>query len=141
MKKSFLFIATLFWIGIAAKAQTVLFTDSFELGITNWTTTGTWGLSSNQSHSPIHSLSDSPSGNYTNNLNTFCTMTNGVDLSTYPSASLSFWGTYKIEGGFDYMYVEVSTDTFVTFNPIATYDGNESIPLPPFAQYTLDLGG
>ncbi|PIX32679.1 MAG: hypothetical protein COZ59_12715, partial [Bacteroidetes bacterium CG_4_8_14_3_um_filter_31_14] len=141
MKKLFTFLASVLLFVNLGFSQTVLFTDSFELGITNWTTTGTWGISTTQSHSPTHSLSESPTGNYTNNLSTFCTMTNGVDLSTYPSASLSFWGTYKIESGFDYMYIDVSTDDFVTFTTIATYDGNESIPLPPFAQYDLDLGG
>ncbi len=141
MKKLFTLSAIILLFVSLGFSQTVLFTDSFETGITNWVTTGTWGIASTQSHSPTHSLSESPTGNYTNNLSTFCTMANGVDLSTYPSASLSFWGTYKIEGGFDYMYVDVSTDNFATFTTVATYDGNESLPLPPFAQYNIDLGG
>ncbi|NMD00472.1 MAG: hypothetical protein GYA62_12235, partial [Bacteroidales bacterium] len=128
MKKLYLLLAFAI-LGFYTQAQTVVFTDDFESGITNWTTTGSWGISSSQSNSPTHSLSESPSGNYSNNWNTFCTMTNGVDLSTYPSASLSFWGTYKIEGGFDYMYIEVSTDNFATFTTIATFSGNESVPL------------
>jgi hypothetical protein len=140
MKKLYLLLAFAI-LGFYTQAQTVVFTDDFESGITNWTTTGSWGISSSQSNSPTHSLSESPSGNYSNNWNTFCTMTNGVDLSTYPSASLSFWGTYKIEGGFDYMYIEVSTDNFATFTTIATFSGNESVPLPAFQQYTYDLGG
>ncbi len=140
MKKLLSFIVAIAF-GYCTQAQTVLFTDDFESGTTNWTTTGSWGLNATQSHSPSHSLSESPSGNYSNNWNTYCTMANGVDLSTYPSASLSFWGTYKIESGFDYMYVDVSTDNFTTFTTIATYSGNETVALPAFQQYTYDLGG
>lgn len=140
MKKLFLFLI-LFTYGYFTNAQTVIFTDDFESGIGQWTTTGSWGISSSQSHSPTHSLSESPSGNYGNNWNTYCTMANGVDLSTYPSASLNFWGTYKIESGFDYMYIEVSTDDFATYTTIATFSGNETVPLPAFQEYTYDLGG
>ncbi|MGQ9847154.1 MAG: hypothetical protein ACUVQP_06605, partial [Bacteroidales bacterium] len=140
MKKLSLFLI-LFAVGYLINAQTVLFTDDFESGITQWTKTGSWGISSSQSHSPTHSLSESPSGNYGNNWNTYCTMTNGVDLSNYPSATLSFWGTYKIESGFDYMYVEVSTDNFATYTTIATFSGNQTVPLPAFQQYNFDLGG
>ena len=140
MKKLFLFLI-LFAFGYLVNAQTVVFTDDFESGTSQWTTTGSWGISSSQSYSPTHSLSESPTGNYGNNWNTYCTMANGVDLSTYPSASLSFWGTYKIESGFDYMYIEVSTDNFATYTTIATISGNETVPLPAFQEYTYDLGG
>jgi hypothetical protein len=137
MKKILLLFVTLFWIGIAANAQ-VLFSDDFESGITNWTTTGTWGLSTTQAVSPTHSLSESPTGNYAANLETYCTMNTGVDLSTYPSASLTFQGRYKIEDSFDYMYVEISTDNFVTHIDAATYTGDQSTA---FSLYTIDLGG
>ena len=112
MKKSLLIFVALFWIGMAANAQ--LFFDNFESGTTQWTLTGTWGLNSNNSTSPTHSLTESPTGNYANNLNTYATMNTGVDLSTSPSASLTFQGTYRIEEGFDTMFVEVSTNNFAT---------------------------
>ena len=138
MRKSLLLMAGLFMLGVASYAQTILFTDNFESGITNWTTTGAWGLSTTASVSPTHSLSESPSGNYLASLETYCTMNTGVDLSTYPSATLEFQGKYKIEDSFDYMYVEISTDNFVTHVDAATYTGDFS---SAFALYSIDLGG
>ncbi len=141
MKKLCILALFVFFTQLTFSQTTVLFSDDFENGLGNWVTTGQWNTTTTQSHSPTRSLTESPSGNYGNNWNTFCTMANGVDLSAYPSATLSFWATYKIETGFDYMYVEVSTDDFSTFVRIAEFSGNETSPLPPFQEYTFDLGG
>ncbi|MFH2142739.1 MAG: T9SS type A sorting domain-containing protein, partial [Bacteroidota bacterium] len=128
----------LLFIGYNANAQ-VVFSDDFESGSTNWTLTGAWGLTTAQSYSASNSLTDSPSGNYLNNVNSTATMATGVDLSAVPSASLSFWAIMSIESGFDYMYVDVSTDDFVSFTTIATFDTEAA--LTPWVQYTYDLGG
>ena len=37
-------------------------------------------------------------------------MATGMDLSTYLGAEVSFWAKYDIEQGFDYMYLQVSTN-------------------------------
>ncbi|MBI5220020.1 MAG: T9SS type A sorting domain-containing protein [Bacteroidia bacterium] len=126
MKKILLFTTVLIWLSINANSQTVLFTDSMESGTTNWVFAGTgnaWGLSTARYHSPTHSLTESPTGNYVNNLDISASLATGVDLSTWYSAQLSFWCTYKIESGFDYMYIEVSTDNFATYTKIATFSG------------------
>ncbi len=141
MKKFYLLTTFLLMFLVSFNQTTTLFFDDFESGLNNWVKTGSWGTTTTQSYSPTRSLTESPSGNYGNNWNIYCAMANGVDLSTYPSATLSFWATYKIEGGFDYMYLEVSTDNFATYTKIAEFTGNESSPLPPFQQYTYDLGG
>lgn len=141
MKKLYLLTTFLLLFLVAFNQTTTLFFDNFESGLNNWVKTGSWGTTTTQSYSPTRSLTESPSGNYGNNWNIYCAMANGVDLSSYPSATLSFWATYKIEGGFDYMYLEVSTDNFTTYTKIAEFSGNESSPLPPFQQYTYDLGG
>ena len=65
MKKLLLIFAALF-LFYTGYSQTVLFSDDFENGTTNWVFTGntpTWGLSTLQAHSPTNSLSESPSGN------------------------------------------------------------------------------
>ena len=86
MKKFTLFIlmmASSSWIVLAQKTTVQLFnppklvksiltdytefTDNFESGISNWTPTNSWGLSTTKAYSPTHSLSESPTGNYTNN--------------------------------------------------------------------------
>lgn len=121
------------------KGQDTLFFDNFENGLTNWQTTGTWGLTTSHSYSPTHSLADSPNGNYTNNSTTYCSMAQGVNLIHVPSASLSFYATYQIETGFDYLYVDVSKDNFQTYVTVLTLNGEHS-QLPPFIQYTADIG-
>ena len=72
--------------------------------------TGAWGQTTLESVSPTHSLTESPTGNYPPNLNITATMATGLDLSTYLGAEVSFWAKYNIEQGFDYMYLEVSTN-------------------------------
>ena len=143
MKKLLLVFAALF-LFYTGYSQTVLFSDDFENGTTNWIFSGTgttWGLSTLQAHSPTSSLSESPTGNYAANKLIYATMANGIDLTGYLSADLTFWATYKIEGGFDYMYLEVSDDNFVTYATLDTYDGGELSPLPPFSEYTYSLSG
>lgn len=144
MRNTLLYAAVLLLLTVTGYSQTTVFTDDFESGTTNWVFSGTgstWGLATSQSHSPTHSLSESPAGNYGANKLIYATMANGVDLTSYLSAELTFWGTYKIEGGFDYMYVDVSDDNYATYATIATFDGGESSPLPPFSQYTYSLSG
>ncbi|MCX7954032.1 MAG: T9SS type A sorting domain-containing protein [Bacteroidales bacterium] len=128
-----------FTIALKIYSQDTIFFDDFENGLNNWITTGQWGLTTLQSHSPTHSLTESPNGNYGNNWNTYCVMKNGLNLVHYPNATLSFWATFKIETGFDYMYVEVSKDNFQTYEIIATFNGEQG-SLPPFQQYTFSLG-
>jgi len=113
------------------------FSDNFESGIGNWTVTNNWGLSTTKAYSPTHSLSESPTGNYTNNQTSYCTMATGVDLSNRMSATVSFWAQFKIEAGFDYMYVDVSNDNFTTFTNLAIFDG----VVTTWTQYTYSLGG
>ncbi|MBK7174652.1 MAG: T9SS type A sorting domain-containing protein [Bacteroidales bacterium] len=113
------------------------FSDDFEAGMSKWTVTNNWGLTTSKSHSPSNSLSESPTGNYTNSQTSYCTMTNGVDLSAKMSASVSFWAQYKIEAAFDYMYLDVSTDNFTTFTNLEVFDGE----VTTWTQYTYSLGG
>ncbi len=102
--KSLLFLLVVLLCSSGLFAQTILFSDDFEAGTTNWTLQGSWGLSSTASYSTSHSLTESPVGDYAPSLNYItATMTTGVNLSSSLSADLSFYGKYVIEGGFDYM--------------------------------------
>jgi hypothetical protein len=64
-------------------------------------------------------------------------MVNGVDLSAALDATLSFWARYNIELGFDYMYVEVSTNAGPWIQ-IAVFDGEG---FNTFQEYSYSLGG
>jgi len=117
------------------------FFDDFEDGTGNWNLTGQWGLTEDHSYSPTHSLTDSPGGIYPPDLESYATMSTGVDLSNPDilSADVSFWAIYDIEGGnFDFVYVEASDDDFATFVTIATFLGEGN--LDPWIEYSYPLG-
>jgi len=136
--KRVLLIITMFVYAFLAHAQTVVFSDDFESGTSNWNFTGSWGITAASSHSTSHSISESPAGNYADNLNMItATMSSGIDLSTALSADLSFWAKYNIEAGFDYMYVDVSANGGTSWVNIDVFDG----VLASWTQFTYSLGG
>lgn len=121
-------------------AQIVVFSDDFESNINSpWTKTGTWALTTTQKHGGSRSITDSPSGPYTNNTNTSISLTNGVSLDSCLDAELSFWAIYDIELGFDYCYVDVTDDNWNSYTRIATFNGEQN--LTPWQKYTYSLGG
>ena len=137
MKLRLLLSTLLAFLALGSAAQTVLFSDDFESGLSNWVISGgPWGLTTTQSHSPTHSLTDSPGGLYANNVTSYCTMTSGVNLSNALDADLTFWALYDIESGFDYMYIDVSTNLGSSWTNIVAIDGNA-----PWTQLTYNLGG
>lgn len=85
-----------------------LFID-FENGTPYWNLEPTWGLTASSSYSPFHSLTDSPNGNYANNLDINATL-DPFSLQGFTSATLSFWTKYDLETNWDYIYLEISTN-------------------------------
>jgi len=118
-------------------AQITVFSDNFENGTTNWTLTNSWGLSTAHYHSSSHALSESPVGNYTDNQTSYATMASGVNMATALSATVSFWSIYNIEGGFDYMYLQVSANGGNTWNTIHSFDDTLSV----WTNFSFSLGG
>ena len=89
--------------------MTFPFTDDFEDGAFYWSFDAPWGLSTSQYNSASHSLTESPSGNYGNNLNVSATLYS-FSLENAESASFTFWTKYDLESGYDYTWLEISTD-------------------------------
>jgi carboxypeptidase T len=112
-----------------------VFADDVEAGNVGWTAQSPWAITTEASHSPTHSWTDSPGGNYSNNRNISLTSP-AFDLSDYQGVTLSFWHIYDLEPGWDYGYVEYSTNGS-TWTAAATYSGydhttweQQTIPLP-----------
>lgn len=114
----------------------VVFSDNFDSGLGNWT--GDWGLATNLSNSPPNSFTDSPGGNYPASSTLIGELANGVDLSGYFGAKLEFVTRYEIETGFDYCYLEASTDGGATWLNLKTYNGEGVVTT--FTQETIDIG-
>ena len=85
------------------------FYDDFETGAPYWSMEATWGLQSGTFHSSEYSLTESPSGNYTANMDASTTL-RALNFTGAISAQISFWTRYNTESGYDYMYLEISTD-------------------------------
>jgi hypothetical protein len=116
-------------------AGNIAFADSAENGFSKWTTTNTWAITNAQYHSPSNSFTDSPGGNYVANTNNSMTNATPVNVSAYPAVFLSFWHKYTTEAGYDFCYVEVSSNNGTTWQNVATYNGT----LSTWTQVSLDI--
>jgi len=104
---------------------TTILSDNVENGNIGWTAQSPWAITTESSSSPTHSWTDSPGGNYANNRNISLTSPL-LDLSSYSGVSLEFQHQYVTESGWDYCYVEYSTDNGSTWTTVTSYDGTQS---------------
>ena len=120
--------------------RTAFFSDDMESGVGDWATggTSTWGQTTTRWHSPSHSWTDSPAGQYQDNATTWL-RSPIFDLSDAQGFELSFWHQYSMEEGYDFIYVEYSLDGGVTWEPeLASYTGllstwtQETFAIPSF---------
>ena len=80
-----------------------------------------------QSHSPTHSWADSPAGNYADNVDSWL-QSPVINLGGKTGVGVSGFFKYALEPGFDYAYLEYSTDGGTTYNatPLAAINGVEA---------------
>ncbi|MDD3143498.1 MAG: M14 family zinc carboxypeptidase [Candidatus Cloacimonetes bacterium] len=83
------------------------FSDPCE-SIANWTASGSWAAVTHLGESVI---TDSPSGNYSNNSFRTLTITNPISLQNITEPTLSFKTVYDLESGYDFVLVQASTST------------------------------
>ncbi len=76
---------------------------------TNWTSSK-WNITENTYYSPTGCITDSPTGNYSNNANVPVTTISNTDLKDSPVAVINYWTKFNTENGYDYVEVLVSTD-------------------------------
>lgn len=100
------------------------FYDDFETGGPYWSFEGSWGLQDGIYHSATNSMTESPGGNYLANLDISSTL-RALNLTGATSAQLSFWTRYQLESGYDFTYLEVSTDGS-DWDQLASYTGNQN---------------
>ena len=76
-----------------------------------------WNTTTSSYHSATSSITDSPSGNYSDNQNSTIELSNTIDLTQAITANLSFYAKWNIEAGWDYVQFEISTDNGITWLP------------------------
>lgn len=101
-------------------SESVVFYDPFD-DISNWTPTQPWGIATHQGESV---LADSPTGNYENNINKVCQLTNPVDLQQVINPVLSFRTRHFLENNYDFVHLEASTDQ-VDWQPLMSFTGSQ----------------
>lgn len=79
----------------------------FEDGYSHFQIENGWNVTAEQYFEGSYSFSESPNGQYTNNLNSTATLTY-FNLEGYTSANVSFYNKYEIESNWDYMWFEAS---------------------------------
>lgn len=99
-------------------------TQDFENGAPYWDFEDTWGVSSQASHSPSHSITESPNGEYQNNQEIYAELT-AFSLDGYTDASVSFWTKYNLESNYDYMWFEISTNGS-SWTELEEFNGNQN---------------
>lgn len=109
---------------IPTSPGTIVFSDDMESGVGNWTADSPWTQITTDSHSPTTCWTDSPLGDYSDNADTSLTST-AISIPTDGNAFLSFWHHYRIESGYDYGKVEISTDGGSTWSYLASYSGSQ----------------
>ena len=116
--------------GVTSAAVNVPFIDDVET-LGHWVTDPPWERTTNDSVSPDHSWTDSPSAYYANDLDVSLTLASAsaINLTTTTSPRLKFWHHYDLETGFDFGHVEVATSTNTgPWNRIASYSGTVTSP-------------
>jgi hypothetical protein len=110
--------------------------DDVESGNLGWTAETPWAITDEASYSPSHSWTDSPGGAYGNSRSVSLTSPL-LDLSGYENVTLGFRHIYDLETGYDYGYVEYSTDGGTIWAQAAAFSGygqttwmEETIPIP-----------
>jgi hypothetical protein len=101
-----------------------LFID-FENGAPYWENDQNWGMSTVASHSPTHSLTESPTGDYDDNEASMAVLRPFNLDAGYTSVQLSYWNKFNLESGYDYMYFEITTNGS-NWTVLETFNGNQN---------------
>lgn len=123
MKRIFYFSLFVCVFMFRATAQVVVFSDDFESGLGNWTYTGLWNTTTAEAFSPTHCFTDSPDGNYPDFFSSEAALAVDIDLSSALDADVKIQALVDLETGFDYVYLDASTDGGVEWTNIYVFNG------------------
>ena len=115
------------------------FVDSLDHGMHYWETGGVndfWGLSAKYARSGNLSITESTSGNYRNNANSYLRSRFSINLAGSSTANISFWWRGLMESNRDTLYIEISTDGGTSWNRLPQ---SISASVTVFTQYNASL--
>ncbi len=107
------------------------FFEDFESGFDNWLVgSQDWDTTSVTYVSPVHSITDSPVGNYPSYSNATFTLAHPIDLSSTNIPILKFWHKYYVQENYDFCYIEISEDFGFTWTIDTSYTGYITTLIP-----------
>ncbi len=112
--------------------EVIVFADSAN-NTTSWVSSGGWATTTNKYVSPPTSFTESPAGNYTNNLTASLTSTNNISLAGALGVTLEFDTQWNIETDWDYGQIRISTNngsTWTALQGLYTNPGTGSFQPP-----------
>ncbi len=98
--------------------------DDFESGTSNLVLEGTWDISDVLAEEGTFALTESPANNYFNNQNVSAEILEPAELLGY--TTLEFDHICATEVGFDFGFVEISTNQGTSWITLAQYDGDDA---------------
>ena len=107
-------------------SMATVLSDDMEGGPSGWTADSPWAQITSVCHSGTTCWTDSPAGNYDNDLDISLTSTE-FTLESLTGATLTFLHRYDMEEDFDYGYVEISTNGGASWTNLGSFTGFQSI--------------
>ena len=80
-----------------------------------------WSIVTNKYYSPTHSFKGTPTNSGNNPM-----ISIPLNVSSYPALYLSWYQKYALETGYDYGFVEISSNNGTSWQKIATFNGKDS---------------
>lgn len=97
----------------------ILFEDNGNSATVNYENND-WGTTTATFVSPSSSITDSPNGNYQNDVNSSIQISESIDLTEATAAVIRFYTRYEVETNWDYVQLEISTNGGATWEPQCT---------------------
>ena len=107
-------------------SMATVLSDDMEGGASGWTADSPWAQITSACHSGTTCWTDSPTGNYDNDLDISLTSTE-FSLESLTGATLTFLHRYDMEEDCDYGYVEISTNGGASWTNLGSFTGFQSI--------------
>jgi len=98
-----------------------LFYEDFEADLSSWNVSSPWAIIQEDGNGV---LTDSPGGNYGNNINRAISLSDPVSLVGIQDPVLSFAARWDLESGYDYVYVEGSNNGS-NWTQLGSFTGNQ----------------
>lgn len=96
----------------------ILLADAGNTVAANFTTSGSWGLSTTKYYSPPSSITESPAGNYSSNSTKSITTTAAISLTNAVYAHLQYYTRFELEKNNDKVEILVSTNNGASWSPL-----------------------